>query len=158
MKLLDKSLELLEAEDLMSRDVVTVPAGMSLRAAARLLSRARVSGAPVVDETGRCVGVLSTSDFLKLAGHVPLRRGDSSISSDWQMLDDKEVPEDSVAAYMTPDPVTVKADTLLPDVARRMLDAHIHRVVVLDEEDRPIGVLSSTDVLAAVAQIGPGRG
>jgi CBS domain-containing protein len=31
-----------------------------------------------------------------------------------------------------------------------MLDAHIHRVVVVDKERRPLGVVSSTDVLAAV--------
>ena len=57
----------LTAQDVMSREVVTIPRQMSLREAARLLRRASVSGAPVVDEQGRCVGVLSAADFLRWA-------------------------------------------------------------------------------------------
>ena len=62
-----KPLLALTAEDLMSREVVTVPRRMSLRDAAGLLRRARISGAPVLDEPGRCVGVLSATDFLRWA-------------------------------------------------------------------------------------------
>ena len=54
----------LTAADLMSPAVVVIPTSMSLQAAARLLSRFAISGAPVVDAEGRCVGVLSTTDFL----------------------------------------------------------------------------------------------
>jgi hypothetical protein len=54
----------LTAEDLMSRDVVTIPERLPLRSAACLLRRARVTGAPVVDNDGRCVGMLSAVDFL----------------------------------------------------------------------------------------------
>ena len=49
------------------------------------------------------------------------------------------------------DIVTVGPQTPLSKLARTMIDAHIHRVIVVDEERRPIGVVSSTDVLAAVA-------
>ena len=52
------------AADLMSPTVVTIPQDMSLRGAARLLAQADVSGAPVVDAAGRCVGVLSARDFV----------------------------------------------------------------------------------------------
>jgi CBS domain-containing protein len=41
---------------------------MSLRAAAQLLMHDRISGAPVVDDAGRCIGVLSSSDFVTWAG------------------------------------------------------------------------------------------
>jgi CBS domain-containing protein len=37
------------------------------------------------------------------------------------------------------------------ELARAMLDAHIHRVIVVDELQRPIGIVSTTDILAAVA-------
>jgi CBS domain-containing protein len=53
---------------------------------------------------------------------------------------------------MTADVVTAATDTPLPEVARMMVDAHIHRVPVLDEHGRPVGVVTSTDVLAAVAR------
>lgn len=51
--------------DLMSRDPVRLSEQMPLREAARLLLRAGVGGAPVVDARGRCVGVLSAADVLR---------------------------------------------------------------------------------------------
>jgi CBS domain-containing protein len=56
---------------------------------------------------------------------------------------------------MTPDPVTVRPGTPVKEVARLMLDAHIHRVIVVDARGRPVGVVSSTDLIAAVAGTEP---
>ena len=58
---------------------------------------------------------------------------------------------DQVGQYMTQDPVTVPPDSPIGDLARMMTDVHIHRVIVVDAEGRPVGVVSSTDVLAALA-------
>jgi CBS domain-containing protein len=55
----------LRCEDIMNPELVTIPRSTSLRDAARLLRRAQLSAAPVVDEQGRCVGMLSTADFLR---------------------------------------------------------------------------------------------
>jgi CBS domain-containing protein len=60
-----KSLLELTAADLQTQVVLTLPATMSLRDAAIKLSQARCHGAPVVDEAGRCVGVLSVSDVAR---------------------------------------------------------------------------------------------
>src|SRR5690242_17246026 len=57
----------LTAGDLMSRNVVLLTESMQLREAARLLQQNQVGGAPVVDAEGRCVGVFSAADFLRLA-------------------------------------------------------------------------------------------
>ncbi len=63
------------------------------------------------------------------------------------------LPPDAVAASMTADPVTARPMTPLRELARMMLDAHIHRIVIVDEGDHPVGIVSSTDVLAAVARL-----
>src|SRR5262245_10817574 len=60
-----ESLRALTAGKLMSREVVTIAAALPIRDAAHRLAIARVSGAPVVDESGRCVGVLSVSDIAR---------------------------------------------------------------------------------------------
>jgi CBS domain-containing protein len=57
----------LTAGHLMSRDVVTVRADMPLQDAAKELARRRLHGAPVVDNMGHCVGVLSVSDLVRWA-------------------------------------------------------------------------------------------
>lgn len=55
---------------------------------------------------------------------------------------------------MTADPVSVPPSTRLSELARSMLDAHIHWVIVVDALDRPVGIVSSTDILAALARAG----
>jgi CBS domain-containing protein len=128
---------------------------MSLRAAAGMLSRADITGAPVVDDTGRCVGVISAVDFLHFAqgGRPPAPRPQhGGISTAWQMVEMDQVPAEEVSAYMTKDPVTTGPATTVVELARIMLEAHIHRVIVVDEKVRPVGVVSSTDIIAAVAR------
>jgi CBS domain-containing protein len=143
------------AADLMSRPAQVIPENMSLQAAAHLLSQAQITGAPVVDADGRCVGVLSATDFLHWAenGYCPVASSPSdSACSEWQMMKVESLPTDEVHRYMTADPVTVAPWTRVAELAQKMLDAHIHRVVVEDAEHRPIGVVSVMDVVAAVAR------
>jgi CBS domain-containing protein len=129
---------------------------MSLRAAAHLLSEAKVGGAPVVDETGACVGVLSATDFMHWVGYGergalgPKDSHPGGVHSAWQVVDVDAVPADEVGRHMTADPVTVPASTGIADLAREMVDAHIHRVIMVDARRRPVGVVSSTDILAAL--------
>src|SRR5260370_472179 len=75
MRATTKSFASLTAADLMSREVTVIPRHLSLRTAAHLLSQARVSGAPVIDASGACVGVISSTDFVHCAeGRHPAPR------------------------------------------------------------------------------------
>jgi CBS domain-containing membrane protein len=157
MNATERSFSNLTAEDLMSREVISIPQDLSLRAAARLLARSQISGAPVVDEAGVCVGVLSATDFIRWTERTetPICRDEADfgcVCADWQVLEGKGLPADNVRRYMTADPVTAPPGTPVGALARLMLDAHIHRVIVVDARKRPIGVISSTDILAAVAR------
>jgi CBS domain-containing membrane protein len=150
-----KPLTALTAADVMTRDLVLIPRQMSVRCAARLLSEACVSGAPVIDRRGVCVGVLSAMDFLRHAQREPPvceRIVAPCVCADWQVVEVERLPGEEVAEYMTADPVTAPAAAPITALARMMLDAHIHRVVIVDEEGRPVGIVSATDVLAAVAR------
>jgi CBS domain-containing protein len=151
------SLLALDARDLMSPHPVVLPAEMLLETAARLLNRQQISGAPIIDERGRCVGVLSATDFMRCAGncHPPGRFGNACnpISSEWEIPIYENVPPGAqVRDYMTADPVTVPDNMPLVEIARTLIDAHIHRVIVVDEEGRPVGVVSTSDILAAIVR------
>jgi CBS domain-containing protein len=160
MKAKRKALSALTAADVMSPEVRVIPQGMSLQTAARMLGRDHISGAPVVDEDGRCIGVLSATDFVRWAEHggkvtfIP-SSVEAIFSSEWEVVNVEYLPRDEVQSYMSTDPVTATPTTRLTDLARMMLDAHIHRIIVVDADRRPIGVVSSTDVLAAVAYAKP---
>jgi CBS domain-containing membrane protein len=142
--------------DIMTRDVLVIPKSMSLRTAAHLLAEVQISGAPVVDEAGACVGVISSTDFVHWADRerrAPRKPGESDcICTAWQMVEIDNLPAEVVSAYMTPDPVVVSVDMNIRDLARAMVNAHIHRVIVTDDRRRPVGLVSSTDLLAAVAR------
>jgi CBS-domain-containing membrane protein len=156
MRLKTKPLFSLTAQDLMSTAVLTIPRAMSLAGAAHLLAQAGISGAPVVDPEGRCVGVLSANDFVAYAekGSLAAKRPNarSCAHSAWQVIDLEGVPEDEVEQFMTADPATAGPTTPLAELAQSMVDAHIHRLIVVDADDRPVGIVSSTDILAAVAR------
>jgi len=158
MTTLETPLLQLTAEDLMSRDVLVISQHMSLKAAAHLLAQAEVSGAPVVDEEGRCVGVLSAADLVHWVDREsrPTKRcqeAETCACCDWQIDGLDDVPEDEVSRYMTTSVVATGPETRIGELARWMRDGHIHRVVIVDDRRRPVGVVSSMDVLAAVARM-----
>lgn len=170
MQLLAKPLFALTARDLMQGDVVTIPRDMGMQAAARCLGQMHVSGAPVIDENGRCVGVLSSGDFVSCcaanrsrcgkhraeAQHGPCTFPDC-VGSEWQIVNAAESKEGVVRDYMTIDLVTAQPETTVAQLARMMMDAHIHRIIIVDDQRRPLGIVSTTDIIAAVAQADSGE-
>jgi len=155
-----KSLLSLTAADIMSREIVMIPREMSLQGAARMLARASVTGAPVVDSRGRCIGVLSATDFMHWVEKDPQSKkpqGDSAtpMCLAWEIVEgagDRSCC--CVEEYMTKDPVLVAPGTRIGELARLMIDAHIHRLIVVDPaSQQPIGIVSSTDVLAVLARL-----
>lgn len=149
----------LKAEDLMSRELLTLPRKSSIQDALQALTQARVGGAPVVNEQGRCIGVFSVSDCSRRvrSGNCAARTPPpipGCVCSEWEVVEQDwdALPADAVSQYMTPDPVMVQPATPIGDLAQMMVDAHIHRLIVAGEDRRPIGIVSSTDVLAAVAR------
>ncbi len=161
MAAITKPLLSLTADDLMTRTVVMIPCAMSLQRAAHLLGQAGITGAPIVDADGCCVGVISASDFVawadkgEAAARKPAKNGCCAAHHAWQMPAEGELPRQEVGSYMTPDPVMVAPATPIGELARMMVDAHIHRVVVVNAHKRPVGIVSSTDVLAALARQRP---
>lgn len=150
----------LTAADVMSASVVAIPEEMSLRGAAYLLSQAAVTGAPVVNAQGRCVGVISATDFVQWAGRIPgcmQAQPSTAYRSPWQLVNTEELPGDCVANYMTRNVVTALPATPLGHLARTMMDAHIHRVIIVDKHGNPVGIVSSTDMLAAMARADQAR-
>ena len=147
----------LTAADVMTVPVMTIPQDTSIQEAARLFSESHITGAPVVDEAGRCVGVLSSSDFVTWAkkGAKTAQAQDkvTCFIAPWgEMIDIEDSADDQIRYYMTTRPVSVAPGTPLGEIAQKMADAHIHRILVVVEQDRPIGIVTSTDILNAVGR------
>jgi len=48
---------------------------------------------------------------------------------------------------MTPDVISISEDVTVGEAAKRLLDSHIHRLLVVNQDGRPLGILSTTDII-----------
>lgn len=126
--------------DVMSFDPIVVRSDAPIEEAERLLEANHISGLPVVDSGGSLVGVISQTDLLHLAHQ--------SISDILRARPDGL----RVGEVMTSPPLTVPMTASLVEAARVMHEAHVHRLVALDDADEPVGVLSASDYVALVAE------
>ncbi|MDE2039773.1 MAG: CBS domain-containing protein [Elusimicrobia bacterium] len=132
----DKGESFMNAKDIMSRELITLPPDADISEAARLLSESRISGAPVVDAEGRLLGVVSQTDLTRFQGQGGPAAGAS------------------VASVMTNKPVCCEEDTPTEEVARVMLERRIHRLLVT-RGGRLVGIVSAMDILRSlVANLG----
>jgi len=124
--------------DLMAIEPVVVRADSPLAEAARLMDTHHVHGLPVVDAAGTLVGVISQTDLLRA-------RATEYLWTNWPGL--------RVRHLMTSPALTVHRDTPLVLAARKMERHHIHRLVVVADEDTtlPIGVISTSDLVHAMS-------
>lgn len=121
-------------KDYMTASLVTFTPDMDVMDAVHLLVERRISGAPVLDEHGNLVGLLSEKDCIKVA----LDHGYYEESGGGR-----------VAEYMTADVATVDIDTSVLEVARLFLNRPHRRYPVMDE-NRVVGQISRRDVLRAL--------
>ncbi len=100
----------------------------------------------------RAPGSCPMQDMRSLTGgrHTTVCRMREGVVSDWQDVPDRGMAG-AVRHYMTAD-ATVEAEAPLSVLARAVLDPRVHRLIVVDEQHRPIGTVSRLDVLAALAR------
>lgn len=171
MKTVHEWLRNTKAGDIMTRKVACLRTRDRLADAVNLLLRDQISGAPVVDDEGVCVGVLSATDIVGFeekrdkapspGAKVARQSFDSwAWGAEWWREFGRITSEiqprldDCVSEYMTRDIVSVTEDTPLGVVLRQLVDAHVHRVLVLDSSRRLQGIVTTMDVLAAALRAG----
>jgi CBS domain-containing protein len=140
------------ARDIMTRDPVCVMGGDSLRELARIFDANGISGAPVIDAQGRLIGVVSKTDVLHRALEGPLGSRPGSffegIAEGFGSGTGID-PEDLgvVDEFMTTDLITAQPDETVTTIAHRMAREGVHRIIVIDPGNHPIGIVTALDVL-----------
>ena len=146
----------LTVADVMNRDVVEVHRHQAMEQVARVFRDRHVTAAPVVDDQGRCVGVISAADFVRRESESGGSEPSGERQPHGQHRGESEEPpveasaDDSVSSYMTRVVHTVVGEVSLLLAARIMCAEHVHRLFVLDEAGRPVGVVSTMDIVAAM--------
>lgn len=125
------------AQDIMAKRLVTLKPETDVFKAIETLVKNRISGAPVVDENHRLLGVFSEKNCMQVL-----------IDAAYEGL-----PTNQVGAFMDDDPQTISKDTGLLVIAQVFLLSPRRRLPVVDENNRLIGQVSRRDVIAAASKL-----
>lgn len=153
-------LDNLTAADLMAPNPISIAASANVQEALMLLTDKNFSAAPVIDEGGRPVGVISRSDLLihdrelgrkvATAGDYYLDNGpavEHEVPAGFQV---ESVDPTTVDDIMTPAVFSVRPDTPVCKVVAELIGLHVHRMFVTDDDGTLIGVISTMDVLKSL--------
>jgi CBS domain-containing membrane protein len=151
----------LRARDVMTRNLIVIEEDDLIQQAIENLRLHHITGAPVVNGSGKFVGILSMSDLLlpgdsaDQEGRVatPLAHGEGKTT--WDLFElaspiDDALSEERVSNRMSRVVTSVTTDAPLVEVARVMCNGHWHRVPVVTETGELAGIISTMDLLAAI--------
>jgi len=139
--LADKSrrgLEEIRGEEVMSKDLVTTKPAAPISGVARTMIRKKISSLVVVDEDGKLKGIVTKADVV-------------------MYLASKGAGIYSVRDFMTSNPITVKPSHPIFLAASLMSEHGISRVVVVDKENKPVGIITLADVTTISALLKPAK-
>jgi len=124
----------------MAKDLITFRPETDIDDAMASILKHKISGAPVVDGTGKLVGMLSESDCIKTILEGPynnLPGGNGKVES-----------------YMSRNVITIDADKTILDLAYQFLNTNFRRFPVIDK-GRLVGQISRSDILKAIKKVKP---
>jgi len=144
----------LTVADVMTRQVVSVRPDTPVAGIVALLIDRALRSAPVVDAENRVIGIITDGDLLtRGATELPLAlQRELSLAERAATIETLAAHPHTAADLMTPDPVTLPETTPLAEAAAVMADRGLKRIPVVDAQQRLIGMVSRSDLLATVAE------
>jgi CBS domain-containing protein len=146
----------MRAHQIMTRPVVTVTPETTVVEAANIMLQRHFSGLPVVEASGKLIGIISEGDFIrrseigtqrKRGRWLKLILGPGKEATDFVHEHGRKVAE-----IMTPDPLSVTEDTPLEEIVQLMEKHNVKRLPVL-HGDLLVGIVSRANLLQAVASL-----
>jgi CBS domain-containing protein len=146
--------------EVMAVHVVAVNPSDSINEALQLMVENRVSALPVVDGHERCVGVISSTDLLQLAqelgGELEALHTTEGLAHALlvEKLEHSGFADQTVQELMTPTAVEIEPEATLVAAAASMVRNRVHHLAVTEQKHKLVGIISTMDVLRAVAESG----
>ncbi|HSO71972.1 MAG TPA: CBS domain-containing protein, partial [Thermodesulfobacteriota bacterium] len=141
-------------------EVITVSPQTKVLDLARLLAGNKINGAPVVDDDGRMVGVVTQSNLIDRAKKFELPHVISILDAHFYLerpstfkKNLEKLMGNLVADIMTAPPVTITADMEVDEIATIMARRQVHTLPVV-EDNKLIGIIGKIDIIRALGQEG----
>jgi len=152
-----------KVRELMTTEVIAFKPGDKIYQVAETFKANRISGAPVIDDQRRVIGVISEADIMKLTATVPFPDIDPlnpfpifSLTSYMKKV--KRIPDEietlfegSVKDVMSKKPVTISPEDSITDAARIMYKNDFNRIPVVDDEGKLVGLIARADIIGIFA-------
>ena len=149
----------MKARDVMVSPVITVRENETVRDLAKLLVGHRISAAPVVDNSGKLVGIVTESDLMRrselgterpYSWWVSFFLGEHAIAADYVKSHATKIKD-----VMTREVHTASPDTPLMEIADIFEEKHINRVPILSKGGDLVGLVSRANIIQAIASARP---
>ena len=148
---------MLKAKDIMTSEVITVQMETTVNELAEILWKNRISGAPVLDDDGKVVAVVTENDLIDQSKkiHIPTMISllDSVIFLESSKKTEKEIQKmagNTVQDICSRELVTVNEETGLDEIATIMANKKVHTLPVL-LDDNLVGVIGKSDIIRSMA-------
>ncbi|HTV30102.1 MAG TPA: CBS domain-containing protein [Xanthobacteraceae bacterium] len=147
----------MKASEVMTRRVISIHPQATVVQAIKLMLKNRLSGLPVIDASGKLVGIITEGDFLhRREIGTELKRNawlDAIFGPEQSAHDYVRAHGITVAELMTRQPITVDEDASLDRVVHLMERHHIKRLPVLRKGKVVVGIVSRANLMQALASI-----
>jgi CBS domain-containing protein len=141
------------AQDIMTTPALTISPEADVTEAVKILLEKDINGLPVMDDSGRLVGIICRSDLIRMQKSLPipslftLLDGFVPLSSTAQMeAEVKRIAASKVGDAMSTKVVSIAPDTGVDDIAALIVDKKFHTLPVMDQ-GKLLGVVGKSDVL-----------
>src|SRR3989304_4841117 len=148
----------MKTKDIMTKEVVTVKPEMTIEELARLFTKHDISGAPVVDEAGGLIGIVTENDLIKMEQrlHIPtiITIFDAVIylgSSKKFEEDLKRMAATKVEDIYKKDVVIINENSSIENIATIMSEKNVHHLPVV-KKDKIVGIVGKKDIVKAIAK------
>lgn len=140
-------------KNIMKRDVITIPHTATYYEAAKILHDHNITGAPIVDEQNKLVGMITEKDLFKVL--YPFYKSyyeNPELYADAEDRENKasEIKDDVIEKFYSHDITTVGPDTLIMQAGAMLIAKGIHRMPVVDDEGKIVGIISRGDIFSEV--------
>lgn len=138
--------------DAMTRGVIAVGKFENINNAVKLLAEKNISGLPVVDKDNRVVGIISEADVVSMVGSRRAHTFKEVLGSIvGYPLPERKIGH-QVGDIMTSPVVTVHPDAEISEAVRLMDGHRIRRLIVVDKDQRLVGLISRSDIVKAMGR------
>ena len=148
------------AQDIMTKEIISVAADLSVRDLAELLLSKNIGGVPVLDSNNNLCGIVTESDLifqnkqLKAPAFITILDSFLFLDSPDKMEQElKKIAGATVADIYTEDVISINPDTPLDEIATIMTEKKVHSLPVLSHSGEMVGIVGKKDIIRTILTV-----